>query len=526
MFRYIRSLVNSTILFCFLFILGCDKDFEEVNTDPNSVSQKDFNPAFLLTTAELTLCNDFESSNFYGSTMMQQISALGESGSSWAEGDKYLYHQGHNNQLWSAQFDPKNGPVKLLQEIIESTREDAKYHNLHQMARILRVLVFQRLTDVYGDIPYFQSGLAFYGQVSKPQYDSQEAIYSDMLEELDDAVDKIQPGQNNFSNQDIIYKGDLGKWKRLGNSLMLRVGMRLSKADASKAELWVKKAFNKGVFTANGDNLFVKFTDKTGSIGILTNGLSETLRIGNPAAAKVSSTFFEFLKSHNDPRFTFTMGVYSDPYNVATGNLDPGAQKGMRNGLTIQSVKTEPDYDPNAPGAQNQYSGIRRDVYAKLDGIKMLASFAETQFLLAEAAVRNWISSDAKELYDRGVKAAMEMLSQYDEIASIHANEIDDYLNNYPFVGAANFEAAIEQINTQYWACTFLNGIETWANWRRTGFPKLIPINYPGNLSGGQIPRRLMYPQNERALNPDNYQAAVSRQGKDDFMSRVWWDKE
>src|SRR5690606_6105213 len=139
------------------------------------------------------------------------------------------------------------------------------------------------------------------------------------------------------------------KWKRLGNSLMLRVGMRLSKADASKAELWVKKAFDKGVFIANGDNLFVKFTDKTGSIDILTNGLSETLRIGNPAAPKISSTFFEFLKSHNDPRFKFTMGVYSDPYNVATENLDPGVQKGMRNGLTIQSVSAEPDYDPNAP---------------------------------------------------------------------------------------------------------------------------------------------------------------------------------
>ncbi|MBW7893370.1 MAG: SusD/RagB family nutrient-binding outer membrane lipoprotein, partial [Chitinophagaceae bacterium] len=271
--------------------------------------------------------------------------------------------------------------------------------------------------------------------------------------------------------------------------------------------------------------LFVKFTDKTGSIGILTNGLSENLRIGNPAAAKIGRTFFEFLKVHDDPRFTFTMGVYSDPYNFAAGDLDPAAQKGMRNGLTIQSVRTEPDYDPNAPGAQNQYSGIRRDVYAKLDGIKMLASFAETQFLLAEAAVRNWISSDAKELYDNGVKAAMEMLSQYDEIATIPANEIADYLTNYPFVGTGNFEAAIEQINTQYWACTFLNGIETWANWRRTGYPVLTPVDYPGNLSGSQIPRRLMYPQNERALNPDNYQAAVSRQGKDDFMSRVWWDK-
>ncbi len=514
------------LLVLILFFASCDKDFEQLNIDPNSVSKDNFNPAFLLTTAEIIITYDYEVDIFYGSGMMQHFAALSESGSSWAEGDKYSYHRGHNNMLWSSQYSTGNGSVKLLQDIIQNTKDDERAINLYQMARILKVLNFQRLTDTYGDIPYSEAGLAYYEQIGKPKYDKQEEIYMDMLNELDDAVNKIDLNQRNFEEHEIAYKGDLEKWKRLGNSLMLRLGMRLSKVQPATAESWVKKAYSKGVFNSNDDNLFIKFLDKTGTVGILTNSLSYNLRVNGPETPKISKTFFDFLKLHQDPRLQYTVGVYSDPWDVSTGNFDPAVQKGLRNGLTIRTVLQEPDYDPDALGGQHQYSGIRRDVYAKVDGIKMLVTYAETQLLLAEAAVRGWIQADAKKLYEDGVRGAMKMLSQYDEIATISDSEIDTYLENYPFVGTQNTDDAIEQISTQYWAATFMSGIETWANWRRTGYPKLIPVNFPNNITNGQIPRRLYYPQDEMALNADSYNEAVARQGPDDFMTRVWWDSK
>lgn len=140
--------------------------------------------------------------------------------------------------------------------------------------------------------------------------------------------------------------------------------------------------------------------------------------------------------------------------------------------------------------------------------------------------MRNWISGDAAAYYQTGVHSAMKNLSIYDQSAIISDAEIDTYLANNPFVGTQDTEAALEQINTQYWAATFLNGYEAFSNVRRSGYPKLVPVNYPDNETGGLFPRRLRYPEDEAVLNTENYREAVSRQGTDNYITRLWWDKD
>jgi hypothetical protein len=140
--------------------------------------------------------------------------------------------------------------------------------------------------------------------------------------------------------------------------------------------------------------------------------------------------------------------------------------------------------------------------------------------MLAEANVRWGLGGDAETNYNNGVTAAMQMLSIYGDGGVIADADITIYLANNPY-DAAN---AIEQINTQYWAATFLNEYESFANWRRTGFPTLVPVNYPGNVTGGTIPRRLTYSESEQSNNPDNYAAALAAQGLDELTTRVWWD--
>lgn len=513
------------LLYCIAFISGltaCDKGFEELNIDPNSISGEDFNPGFLLSNAQVsTVFEDEETSLYYGTTFVQQMASLSDVGIFNYQGDKYVYLESPNDQLWYSSYEQT---VKLIQDVIYNTRGKDEYHNLYQMARIWRTIIFHRLTDIYGDVPYSEAGLAFYEQIYRPRYDSQKDIYMDMLKELEEAVDAIDETGDDFGEFDIVYKGDLRKWKKLGNSMMLRLGMRLSKVDPAAAETWAKKAISSGVMTSNDDNLLIKGTDASGAVDYLTNGMSFILRVRTSTAGKISSTFFDFLKNHNDPRLKHTVAVYTDPDDISTENTDLAVQKGLPNGLNRNTLENDPSYDPSLPAQEHQYSGVKRNVYAKLDGPRMLVTFPEMQFLAAEAVIRGWVEGDAQEYYESGVKGAMKLLQQYDESALISDDEINEYLTENPFVGSTDREAALEQINTQFWAATFLNGLESYANVRRSGYPVLTPVVYPDNETAGEFPRRLKYPKDERVMNAANYEEVVARQGPDEFLTPVWWD--
>ena len=140
--------------------------------------------------------------------------------------------------------------------------------------------------------------------------------------------------------------------------------------------------------------------------------------------------------------------------------------------------------------------------------------------MIAEAIERGWATGNAADHYNAGVRAAMEMYSIYDPSVEISSAEIDAYLAANPY-DSANWA---EQIGEQYWAATFLNFYETYANWRRTGYPELTPVDYPGNETNGTIPRRLRYPTSEAGNNPEGYNAALNNQGPDEFTTRMWWD--
>ena len=161
----------------------------------------------------------------------------------------------------------------------------------------------------------------------------------------------------------------------------------------------------------------------------------------------------------------------------------------------------------------------------------MFQSYAEVELLLAEAAVRGWGASDAATHYANGIRAAMKQWGTfYDGSTDIADSAIDDYLAANPLDEGG---LAMKQIGEQYWAATFLNEYEAYANWRRTGFPELVPVQYEAALpiTGGNIPRRLVYPQSEAGVNGDNLNAAISNQGlPSDFAQMlnfpVWWDKQ
>lgn len=521
-FKYILSAAAAAML------AGCDNGFEQLNKNPVVATSEQFKPQYLFSTAQLTTFKGGESSSlYYATTFCQQMSSLSDRGIFDFFGDKYVYHQSENDALWNSTFEGSTGPVKQLEAMFFMTNGvEEEYHNLIQMGRIWRTIVYHRLTDMYGDVPYSEAGKGATEKIYKPKYDTQKDIYYHMLSELDDATAKLDPSKNNFAAADIAYKGDIQKWKKLGYSMMLRLGMRLSKVEPQTAQSWVKKAFDSGTLSSNSDNLIIRGADATGANQNLVNTQSQMFRVGY-VPGRISATFFNYLKNNGDPRLKYIPAIYTVWNNNATKNTDPAIQKGLPNGLNRVTMEQDPSYNP-ALGNELQYSGINRDIFAKLDGPKMFLTYAESQFLLAEAAIRGWITADAKTLYENGVAAAMKIYQEYDASANITDAEIQNYLAANPFVGTGDSEKALEQINTQYWAATFLNGYETYANVRRSGYPKLVPVKYHDNDTGGQFPRRLRYPwQTEIALNKENYDAAVARiAGKDDMVTRVWWDKE
>ncbi len=238
------------------------------------------------------------------------------------------------------------------------------------------------------------------------------------------------------------------------------------------------------------------------------NGISEVFDAdGNP---RMSKTFIDFMKDRNDPRLPILAARRGDG-STAFADL-----QGFPNGLNAAMLLAN-----TGETNTDAYAEPNRAILAGFDAPMIFQTYGEVALMLAEANVRWGIGGDAETNYNAGVTAAMQMWELYSADAVIDPADIATYLTNNPY-DPAN---ALEQINTQYWAATFLNEYETFANWRRTGFPVLVPVNFPGNETGGTIPRRLTYTESEATNNADNYAAAIAAQGPDLLTTRVWWDQ-
>jgi hypothetical protein len=406
---------------------------------------------------------------------------------------------------------------------VERIKEDAEKANFYQIARIFKVFMFQRMTDMYGDIPYTQAGLGYLQGVTQPVYDKQQDIYTHMLNELKEAAAALNASAPNTLGQaDQVYGGNPDKWKKFAYSLMVRLAMRLTKIAPGDAENWVKQAFAGGVFTDNADNALL--IHEARDWNTVTNGNAWVLVGVDPNASRMSHTFINMLKTTNDPRLPYLATVVTNPSVVTDkGNNSAAIQQGQPNGYDLGGGTTDISTAPLYPGDRNKYSVVNRNTFARKDAPTFFLTHAETQLLLAEAAQRGWITTGtAADYYNAGVTAAMKQLNQTGATPGVTDGEIATYLG----ANAYNPATALQQINTQYWIATFMDEYEAWANWRRSGFPVLTPVNYFGNVTNGTIPRRFTYPLNEAAVNPTNYNAAVSLlQGGDKMTSRVWWDK-
>ncbi|PSL23561.1 SusD/RagB family nutrient-binding outer membrane lipoprotein [Dyadobacter jiangsuensis] len=509
-FKYMLALALSLT-----FITGCDDGFDEINT--NKVDPTSLAPSLILNKAIIatTYLDGVSTLGMlcYNFGIVQQV--ITPYGSSLSGGNYNQLNNSNSPLVWVNFY---RNVIKQLVAVTEQTKGDPLNANIYHAARIWKAYAFMILTDTYGDIPYFDAGKGYISEEIRPKYDPQEAIYKDILKELEEASGALDASQPAVTT-DILYGGNVARWKKLGYSLMLRAGMRLSKVDPTTAKAYVTKAVAGGLFENNTDNSIIRHTS------LYNNFIANHLAAREKTNFYLAAPFVNYLKENNDPR----LPVFAVRYVGAKGgpeqtperaSSDPKVQKGMPmgyNDVTINSVLAE-----NGVVSLWDFTQINLTTVLKLDAPEFHITYAQVQLLLAEAAVRGWVTGEAADYYAKGIRANLEQMALYDPSATIKEDAILAYLKAHPLDAAK----ALEQINTQYWVATFLDGNESWANFRRSGFPTLKKNPYPGSEIKEDFIRRMPYPDSEIVVNLQNVNDANARQGPNDLNTRMWWDKK
>lgn len=502
-------------------------DLLDINVDPNASNEIDL--GFLLATGIMETAGsryeNWRTNLIYSSTMIQHNASL----AGYWSGDKYLYNPGYSASQWERYYPDA---LETLTHVMVETADDAAQTNLNAMATLTRCFALHRLTDLYGAIPYTAAGRGLEGQEFWfPAYETQEQVYTNLIADIKAARNALSASGDAVGVQDVLYGGDVEKWQKFANSMLVRIGMRMSGVSATTAQSTVEEAVahSAGVFESNADNAMTSHSDAG---GLNRNGVSEVFTAGNGGEnnnARPSNTFITWMMDLNDPRLMIISGGTGDSQDNTTWDTDPANQRGLPNGFDSDTILPKAVVDGViAAGDEDNFSA---NLYSFLnpllydyDDPSVFITHGDVSLALAEAAMNGWsVGGTAQEHFEAGVRSAIANWESYDASLTTDVAVVDAYITGLGFAAASAADQE-RMIGEQYWAATYFNHIESYSNWRRTGIPALTPTNYSGNVTGGTIPRRLRYPEAEISGNPTNYAAAISAQGEDLFTTKLWWD--
>jgi hypothetical protein len=488
---------------------SCDQNFDELNT--NTVAATSIDPAFQLNNATVNASPNSFGILVFELGIVQQIISPNSGVLTGANFNQDNRASTQDN--WQKYY---RNVIKNTKDVLSRIQDDPTRSNLVQMTRIMQAYGFMVLTDTYGSIPYSEAGVGYSSQIFYPKYDTQESIYTDLIKELEEASAALN-ASGRIETADILYAGNIDKWKKFGYSLLLRAGMRLSNANPTLAQQTVAKAFAGGVILNNTDNAVIIHDAN------YVNPAGNTLNATEAANFYMTEPFVNFLKSTNDPRLRSIAVRYvgaksGSEQTVARQTYDPALQIGMPmgndNASAVQAAANlglASFYD---------FSQVDRRRVAKITAPGFIVTASQTNLLLAEARQRGWITTGtAAEYFQAGVRAHMVQMSLHDAASAIPAADIETYIAANPLVEAT----ALQQINNQYWVSSLMNGPEAFANFRRSGFPALQPNPFPGREV--LFINRLTYPNSEISVNSDKVSEAIAAQGPDNLETKVWWHK-
>lgn len=542
-----------------------DDTLSNINTDKTKVSNLD--PNAQLTTALLQTYGDFSLMDTYRNyiTGFTQHFAGGwnvtnYAGSNFAEDDI-------SRRIWDRYYEIS------IKNLVDAIHQSEDKPNLNAALRIHRVYLTAVLADIYGDVPASEAGLGYIAGISTPKYDTVEELYNWFFEELAACEALLGTGTDNISGDVTSMGGDVAQWKKYANALRMRYAMRISDVNPQKAQDEFEKAVAAGAISSAADDAYIKYADSpytyydgANDYDFRTNALSEIL-YGQDATSPtfVSSTLFYQMQRTNDPRLYRICRHY---YNIKRSQVKPDKEENidLTDEVLAYFERTQTGEEPCNPGAAWYSDWMSAPATSELPTLQKkadmdantydnsdfraramrphlnidfempntpgdLMSYAEVEFLLAEAKTKGWnVSGDAESHYEAGVRASMQLLNNhYLTSNKISDDEINAFIAHNPLG-----ENPKETINTQAWILHMMNPSEAWANMRRSDYPAILDRTRLGIFTNGftytdadmTMPNRLRYPELEAQYNSASYKAAIERMGgTDNWHSKLYWDK-
>lgn len=468
---------------------GC-KDLTELNDDPNRPSE--VSNDFLLTSAQrllgLRYYGNFDNISF-GMTIAQY----------WAQNEysdevRYQYRPQTNNTFWLEFYTGINDLQEIIRINGEVDLEDpnvnvAQINNQNAIAIIMRAWAYHNMVDIYGNVPF--SNALQGSENPSPAYDSQEDIYETLITDVQSAVASIDEDEPSFAGGDVVFSGDLEQWVQFGNSLLLRMGIRLSDVNPALAEDVISGAAVNAI-SSNADNAAIQFITEQPSV----NPLYVSYVVNGRQDYAATENFVELLNGLGDPR----VAEY----------FSPAASTGTFVGLTYGLESAQAAAIPRSAVSQLNPKLLEAD----FEG--MLMDYAETSFILAEAAQNTWIGGSPAQYYEQGIRASMEYWGV------TNAAAITNYLAANPYTE--------DNLAIQKYIALYIQGWQSWAEIRRLDLENIPEANLviyepdENFIDINGIPKRRIYPLDEQSLNSSNYSDAASNIGGDEYDTNLFWD--
>lgn len=550
------------------FISGCTDDFDKMNTKPDGFLKEELSAKYFLTGIQVNLFAPnrypyWRAQLIHGDRFSGQV-CFGHNVSWWNDELGYKYHSAYTDAAW----DWLAGAVGNINNFLELTRKGGDFENekMYAVGKIIKGLYFQMYTDIFGMIPYSQAGNA---SIALPKFDTQKEIYKGVIDELEEAMTIIGDsrttgvGVNDLADNDVYYKGDLTKWKKLANTLKLRMAVRaLGAPDADFAEAEIKEALAGSLLTEAADNCLL---EKDVEISQWTSACYGDVwqNFGDAAGWSISRDLIDVLKNNNDPRLSkyakpakggtaklvlpkepAVAALHPDRINFLTSILDAAGAvytKTVKADTTIIKMEENATYvgQPVRVNAETKpymifdFFSTPADVIIRKKGkgnsirAELVMSTAESYFLQAEAAVRGLGSGNAQQLFNEGIKQAMLLWGVAEAEATTYIHNAD----------AAKLQGSTEEklgkIAMQRWIAAYTDGFEAWAIVRKYGYTRFTALAqgvtdarfYAMGDINGKYPTRMRYGSEAVNTNGANLNAALSIQGADELGTPLWWAK-
>lgn len=504
--RFINKKIIAGISVAALVFAGCSKDYLDINSDPNRVTDDNVTPELIFTQAEQAVGALPVNGYAFLQNWMGYFAPNGDFAPNQTE-QTYKIDFGFGDPLWQ-------GSYNVLFDLHQSkTKALAEGNTVLAAANmILSAKIFQELVDLYGNIPYSQ---AFQSETySTPTYDDAQTIYTGLLATLDSAVTYMQTaGPSSFAKADIIAAGDQNKWIHFANTLRLRIALRQSQVSGFNPSDIISKIESSGGVLSDGENI----TENPGYLNDVNKQNPFFASFGfDPTGVKANTStgannyIVSILSSSADPRLERFFQSVNGNFNANIYGDQPGL---LYNGASTSYFGPGLIGNPNDDGTYTLGASQSQWIYPAFEAL----------FLKAEAIARGWMTGDPKAAYEDAVTQSFIWLGVTDAQAAAEAylSDPDNTNGNWDYAGSSVTDRVNFIAFQKYIANTGVDPLESYSDQRRLNF---LPDGYistnPSRVAN-TLPLRLLYPQSEYTTNS----ASVNAEGTiDAYSSKLFWE--